>query len=142
MCKEHACLERLLGRALTPEAFLSEYWDELPLFISHTQRTAARKEVHDVFEDLLTLEEMDPLLVRAKLRDAEVLIYEGGQQVSNYATPYAAFSGGASIIINHVDKLWPSINALCADLGRTNADLMREVGRLNDELVQTHASFR
>ena len=29
----------------------------------------------------------------------------------------------------------------CADLGRTNADLMREVGRLNDELVQTHASF-
>ena len=29
----------------------------------------------------------------------------------------------------------------CADLSRTNADLMREVGRLNDELVQTHAMF-
>ena len=62
---------------------------------------------------------MDNLLMRAQLADAEIILFEDLKKTGTYASPHSAFSSGASVVINHVDKLWPRINELCCELGRT-----------------------
>lgn len=112
---DHAALSRLLGPDMTPEQFLTTIWDHSPWL-----RRGAPASNQAPFDGLLTLEDMDELLMRARLpgSQAELLLFENLKSVSTYATPHMAFAFGASIILNHTDKVWPPANALCALLGQ------------------------
>ena len=108
---DHAALSRLLGPDMTPEQVLTTIWDHSPWL-----RRGAPASNQAPFDGLLTLEDMDELLMRARLpgSQAELLLFENLKSVSTYATPHMAFAFGASIILNHTDKVWPPANALCA----------------------------
>ncbi len=107
-------LERLVGHHIAMDKFFEEFWDKTALAVPHTP-----SDLVGPFDSILCLSDMDHLLMRAKLANAEIILFEGLRKTETYATPHAAFSSGASIVINHVDKLWPRINELCSELGRT-----------------------
>ena len=102
----------LSGSSLTPERFLADYWERTMLHLPRDDPTT--------FGGLLRLEDMDALLCCAACPAAwaELLVFKGLVQVDTYATPYVAFASGASLIVNHTDKVWRPANDLCAQLGR------------------------
>ena len=74
------------------------------------------------FRTALSLDDMDEVVVRPESDDAAasqtvVLLFKALEQAHGYASAHAAFADGASIVINHVDKAWPPLNALCTRLG-------------------------
>ena len=113
---DHATLARLLGPEMPPSKFFAEYWDKQPLLLHNDGRPATSTPP---FDGLLTLEDMDELLMRARLpgSQAELLLFEDLVSTTTYATPHMAFACGASIILNHTDKVWPPANLLCTMLG-------------------------
>jgi hypothetical protein len=82
--------------------------------------TSSARRPEGAFGGLLRLEDLDALLCHAACpaSSAELLVFEGLRQVELYATPYAAYASGASVVVNHADKVWPPANELCARLGR------------------------
>ena len=115
---DHSALIALLGPNHPPDTFLSTIWDQTALLISPTDR--AEPSTSAPFDGLLTLADMDHLLMLTNLPNsqAELLLFEKLRYVDTYANPHSAFASGASIIVNHADKVWPAANALCARLGR------------------------
>ena len=114
-----AALAALLGPSLSVDRFLGEYWDMRSVYIP--PHDGERPPPHGrAFGGVLALEDMDDLLIRVQLPSskAELLLFEDLREATgSYATPHAAFASGASIIVNHADKVWPRINELCARLG-------------------------
>ena len=120
----------LSGSPITPERFLADYWesemlhlprdDEAPLSSSSVSSSSKARRAEGAFGGLLRLEDLDALLCNAACpaSSAELLVFEGLRQTDSYATPYAAFASGASVVVNHTDKVWPPANELCARLGR------------------------
>ena len=105
----------LAGSSITSERFLVDNWERTTLHV----RSDADCDPN-VFGGLLHLEDLDALLCNAACpaARAELLIFEGLRQIDSYATPYAAFASGASLVVNHADKVWQPANELCARLGR------------------------
>ena len=116
---DHTTLARLLGPDMPPDVFLATIWDIAP-WLRHVDAKESEGAGWLPFDGLLTLGDMDELLMRARLpgSQAELLIFENLKAISTYATPHMAFAFGASIIVNHTDKVWPPANALCAMLGQ------------------------
>ena len=125
----------LSGSPLTPERFLADHWERTVLHLPRDEEvpsssssvsssskasSAKARRPEGAFNGLLRLEDLDALLCNAACpaASAELLVFEGLRQVDSYATPYAAFASGASIVVNHTDKVWPHANELCARLGR------------------------
>ena len=116
---DYAALAWLLGE-MSPAEFLAKYWDRQPLFI-RAPTAEGGDEPSPPFDNLLRIDDMDELLMRQALPGsmAEMLFFQNLRNVDEqYVTPHAAFASGASIIVNHADKVWPPANALCASLGR------------------------
>ena len=111
-----AALAALLGPSLSVDRFLGEYWDMWSVHIP--PHDGERPPPHGrAFGGVLALEDMDDLLIRVQLPSskAELLLFEDLREATgSYATPHAAFASGASIIVNHADKVWPRINELPA----------------------------
>ena len=125
----------LSGSPLTPERFLADHWERTVLHLPRDEEvpsssssvsssskasSAKARRPEGAFNGLLRLEDLDALLCNAACpaASAELLVFEGLRQVDSYATPYAAFASGASVVVNHTDKVWPPANELCARLGR------------------------
>ena len=115
---DYGALRALLGPSLTPEDFIDRFWDAQPLALHANAREET--DASAPFGKLLRLSDMDALLMRARQPESrsELLLFEHLQHVQSYATPHSAFANGASIIVNHTDKIWPKANKLCAALGR------------------------
>ena len=96
------------------QEFLLTYWDHKP----YLRQGSSDADAASPFQSLLCLEDMDELLVRARCpgSKAELLLFEELSVTTGYATPHMGFACGASIIINHADKVWPSANQMCAGL--------------------------
>jgi ribosomal protein L16 Arg81 hydroxylase len=90
--------------------FLARIWEHVPLYMK-------KADAHG-FSSILRLEDIDALLCRTALPNtaAELLMFESQRQVTNYSTPHAAFASGASIVINHTDKVWAPLCELCTRL--------------------------
>ena len=105
------------GRSVA--SFAAEHWERAPLHVARNDPTA--------FAQLLRLDDIDALLCRHALIQAagggptELLTFEAQRETHRFATAHAAFASGASLVLNHADKLWPPLNALCASL----ADIFR-----------------
>ena len=129
---DHTGLQQLLGPEMPASTFIESIWDQRPWL----RQARGQDAQQPVFGGLLTLEDMDEILMRVWVpgSQAELLLFEnlhavggcrsrnGKKQVSfpkAYATPHMAFAFGASIVINHCDKIWPPANRLCASLGRS-----------------------
>ena len=112
-CEPGSCsaLAELLGTALTPERFISAYFDRQSVLLKQSARAQPAKPV-------LTLDEMDELLVRSSLpaSPSELIIFQDLRPAAEYATPHIAYASGASLIINRVDKVWPAVHNLCVRL--------------------------
>mmetsp|Transcript_71235 Transcript_71235/g.118386 ORF Transcript_71235/g.118386 Transcript_71235/m.118386 type:complete len:593 (+) Transcript_71235:16-1794(+) len=103
-------LQSWLGERCSVESFHGTIWEKKPWHVQRSDPSA--------FNGVLTLDDFDALCTRASLdTSAELLIFKDLRQVYSYATPHAAFADGASLIINHADKVWPPLNRLCAELG-------------------------
>ena len=105
-------LAELLGPNMSPEDFLANFFDQQAVVLACQHRRPAP------FGGLLTLDDIDELLVRALLPGSpcELLIFKDLAYVTDYATPHAAFASGASLIVNRVDKAWPKLQELCVRL--------------------------
>ena len=119
MLPDFSALASLLGPELSPERFIEEYFDQRPVMLHHGK--PGRPDDCSPFGGLLRLEEMDELLFRALQPQSpvELLIFQDLAFISSYATPHIAFASGASLILNRVDKLWPSVHDLCCGLARS-----------------------
>ena len=84
-----APLERLFGHHIALDKFFEDNWDKKPLAIP----SAASEGTP--FDDILCLSDMDNLLMRAQLADAEIILFEDLKKTGTYASPHSAFSSGA-----------------------------------------------
>ena len=66
----------------------------------------------------LTLEDIDPILCKAATQNsqAELLTFANLKPQNGTNNPHSAFSHGASIVVNHADKVHHKLNLLCQQL--------------------------
>ena len=104
----------LQGSTTTLARFLVEHWERSALHVARDSPAA--------FDGVLTIEDLDELLCRAQLpgADAELVVFKDLRQhpvPGVYATPHVAYASGASLVINHTDRIWPPVNDFCKRLG-------------------------
>eukprot|EP00439_Symbiodinium_sp_Y106_P055679 s241_g7.t1 len=100
-----------LIRPLTVDAFFRDVWERAPRVFQ------AAAEYHLA---PLSWEVLDEVLLRALApgcpEETELVIYKGLKPSEEYSSPTAAYLDGASIIVNHVDKVWRPVFELCRAL--------------------------
>lgn len=110
-------LERLLS-PLTPAEFFERYWEERYLIL--------RREDPSRYEGLFSFADVDRYLaIAAGHPSSHISLVQAGQPVQRVRLAdippsriYAAFHGGATILLEGVDLCWPPLAALSAALRR------------------------
>ena len=114
-------LQRLLGIDSTCDDFFDGIWEQSPkLYRKQVDNDSAKDVRHS---ELLPLREVISLLRRAHSgsrttghEPAEVLITKDECPTTDYPSCHAALLDGCSLIVNHADRLSPSIHNLCVKL--------------------------
>jgi hypothetical protein len=114
------CDDDLLASLLQPlsvDEFFSTVWEEKPMLFPGAVKTACggHKALSwdDMHSALLTLG--DPSCCPP---ESTVLVFENQTPTQDYPTPCHAYLNGCSIVVNHMDKVWPAVNDLCQALGQ------------------------
>lgn len=115
----HSMLHHLLsGAAVTPEAFLAEYWQQKPLHVANknSQMLAELFHVYDI-------EEMWSSVLHGieVLGDAEggfLFFSDTGVQTKVQLNPFYAYANGCSVVVNRSDLFSRKILDLCERLER------------------------
>ncbi|CAE6971452.1 unnamed protein product [Symbiodinium sp. CCMP2592] len=100
-----------LIRPLTVDAFFRDVWERKPRVFQGARESRFAP---------LSWEVLDEVLLRALApgcpEETELVIYKGLKPSEEYSSPTAAYLDGASIIVNHVDKVWRPVFELCRAL--------------------------
>ncbi|CAE7306547.1 unnamed protein product [Symbiodinium natans] len=100
-----------LIRPLPVDTFFREVWEKEPR-VFHAALAAHPAP--------LSWEVLDEVLLRTLApgcpEEAELVVYKDLKPCEDYSSPTAAYLDGASIIVNHVDKLWRPVFDLCRAL--------------------------
>ncbi|CAE7922083.1 unnamed protein product [Symbiodinium sp. KB8] len=100
-----------LIRPLTVDAFFRDVWERAPRAFQGALESCLAP---------LSWEVLDEVLLRALApgcpEETELVIYKGLKPSEEYSSPAAAYLDGASIIVNHVDKVWRPVFELCRAL--------------------------
>lgn len=108
-------LQRLIHPHSTAE-FLREYLEKQPLLIARSTR--------DYFRQILTLEDLErnlsshatPASAVLLVRDGAPVSVKGKTSVVDVADLVAQFRDGATVILNAMNRFWPSLSQFCRNL--------------------------
>eukprot|EP01101_Sappina_pedata_P007445 TRINITY_DN3943_c0_g1_i1.p1 TRINITY_DN3943_c0_g1~~TRINITY_DN3943_c0_g1_i1.p1 ORF type:complete len:445 (-),score=85.20 TRINITY_DN3943_c0_g1_i1:153-1487(-) len=100
------------GSGLSSAQFFESHWEKAPLHI--------RRNNPDFYSQILTLTNFDSILDLALESPnwvGDVLIFKDFKQIKcSRLDIHAAYLDGASVVINHSDKLWEPLNRICRGL--------------------------
>eukprot|EP00929_Paragymnodinium_shiwhaense_P014612 TRINITY_DN122544_c0_g1_i1.p1 TRINITY_DN122544_c0_g1~~TRINITY_DN122544_c0_g1_i1.p1 ORF type:complete len:519 (-),score=97.07 TRINITY_DN122544_c0_g1_i1:26-1582(-) len=110
-----AGLSQLLGgpRPLSAPAFFGEHWERVP-FVQRAGCAGAARLLP--WGDLLSLLQELHSGARPKPCETEVLMLKDCWPTSDYPSMHAAYLDGCSVVINHLDKVYPPVRDLCRSL--------------------------
>eukprot|EP00933_Yihiella_yeosuensis_P029056 TRINITY_DN22780_c0_g1_i1.p1 TRINITY_DN22780_c0_g1~~TRINITY_DN22780_c0_g1_i1.p1 ORF type:complete len:501 (-),score=101.36 TRINITY_DN22780_c0_g1_i1:235-1710(-) len=113
-------LSRLLGSDLNVDQFFSSVWEVSPRLLREASKSAQQsteklKGLLPLGDLLAVLEHAEP---EARDRPLEVSLLNMKEScpTSEYPSSYAAYLGGCSVIINHLDKVYQPVQQLCQEL--------------------------